>query len=154
MKFVLVVVFLAIVGLLCVTLALRPQAVNFAQTEEIRGRIEYGGRYANARLGLRNVFSGASALGGTNLGFSQVPNGAEIVARVALIQTLLGPARIIVKATSAADGRTLIERTPAQCLEDWDKATLLMLSTVVMTAAAVLIGVFWLFVRPTTRPER
>lgn len=145
MKIVLVAVVLTIVGLLGITLAMRPQVANFAQTEEIRGRISYSGRNADARLGLRSVFSGASALGGTNSGLSQVPNGTEMVARVAQVHTLLGSVRVIVKATSAVDGNTLIERTPAQCMQDWDKATLSILMVAILNLVLIGLGVRWLF---------
>lgn len=129
MKIVLPVLLLTIVGLLGMAFSFHPQEATFAQTEEMRGRIAYSGRYADARLDLRRVFTGADVLGGTNGGFADVPNGTEMVARVAQVRTLLGPVRVVVRATSAVDGRALIERTPAQCVAAWTRATFSALST-------------------------
>lgn len=150
LKIALVAILLTIVCSFGLAFAFRPQVATFAQTEEIRGRIAYSGRFANARLSLRSVFSGASALGGTHGGFSEVPNGTEMVAQVAQVRTLLGSVRVIVKATSVVDGRTLIERTPAQCMEDWDKATLSILIVVIANLVLIGLGVRWLFNDQTT----
>jgi len=154
MKIVLVVLLLTIVGLIGIAFAFRPEEATFAQTEEVRGRIAYSGRYADARLNLRTVYTGASALGGTNYGFARVPNGTEIVARVAQVRTLLGVVRVIVKATLAGDERTLIERTPAQCVADWVESTFSSLLTVLLAVAAFLMGTRLLFASGTTAPRR
>lgn len=145
MKVLVVVVLLSVVGLLGLTFELRPQEATFEQTEELRGRIAYQGRYSDARLSLRSVFSGANVLGGTNDGFAQLPNGTQVIARVARVRTLLGDMRVIVKATSEIDGRAVIDRSAAQCVQDWDRSTISVLIPAILTFVALCFGLRWIF---------
>jgi hypothetical protein len=58
------------------------------------------------------------------------------------VHTILGDVRVVVNATVVSDGKTVLDRSPAQCMHDWEVATLSVLATAFAMFAVLCIGVY------------